>query len=102
MDIIKLKQSLKGYIVLSEYTEQVYNDLLNKKIPKSWQEISYQCLKPLGGWIIDFSERIEFIKIWILRSQLNNLLFPAFFNPHVIIFLNKKNNSNYQFYRLSF
>jgi len=41
MDIIKLKQSLKGYIVLSEYTEQLYNDLLNKKIPKSWQEISY-------------------------------------------------------------
>ncbi len=40
-DIIQLKQSLKGQIVLSEYSERIYNDLLSSRIPISWQELSY-------------------------------------------------------------
>ena len=41
--------------------EQMYTDFLNNKVPGLWEKVAYPVPEPLGGWIVDYHRRIDFM-----------------------------------------
>ena len=61
----QLIDALKGDIVMSNELESMMESITQKRIPKVWLEVSYPSLKPLGSYIDDLAQRIEFFNNWI-------------------------------------
>lgn len=43
--------------------EDIYEAILTSKIPLVWKQNSYPSLKPLGGYISDFLQRLTFLQV---------------------------------------
>ncbi|CAH2255707.1 dynein heavy chain 14, axonemal [Pelobates cultripes] len=59
-----LKQAIRGEIILSKALEDVYNSLMNLKVPPLWQQCSYESCKLLGSWVDDLVQRLDFFSTW--------------------------------------
>merc|ERR1711964_689705 len=59
--------------------EECGTALLANKVPKSWMEVSYPCLKPLQSYFQDFLDRLEFMQRWINEGAPNVFWFSCFF-----------------------
>lgn len=40
--------------------ERMYYAFLNGKVPDVWQKVAYLSLKPLGSWVNNFFDRLNF------------------------------------------
>ena len=76
-----VSKAMKGELAMSYNLEQMYKSLLNNKVPEVWIEASYPSLRPLGAWVKDCFERIEFIRYWLMRGQMKGFWLPCFFFP---------------------
>jgi dynein heavy chain, axonemal len=65
-DLIK---AIKGMIPMSAAIELTLRMLFDGKVPKAWQDVSYPSLKPLGSYIGDLKQRLEFFKQWFLNGS---------------------------------
>ena len=61
--ISNVKKAVNGQIVMSNMLEEVYNTMIAGKLPDLWASKSYPSLKPLGSYITDLCERINFFKV---------------------------------------
>ena len=50
---------------MSAELEEIFNNIFDNLVDKSWAKVAYPSLKPLGNWISDMIKRIEFIRKWI-------------------------------------
>jgi len=48
---------------MSNELEDLCQSIIIGKLPKTWSKNSYPSLKPLGSYIKDFIQRIEFFKV---------------------------------------
>ncbi|XP_059839458.1 dynein axonemal heavy chain 6-like [Hypanus sabinus] len=62
-----LCQGVKGKIILTPTLEEMYNCFLSLKMPKLWQLHSYDSCKPLGSWIDDLVDRVNFFRTWSVQ-----------------------------------
>lgn len=58
-----LLRSLRGEVVMSADLEQVFEALLEGKVPLSWQS-AYPSLKPLASWTRDLVARVDQLDTW--------------------------------------
>lgn len=63
VSLIDLQKGVRGKIVLSEVLEEVVRSVLIGKIPQLWKGKSYPSLKPLGSYILDFVQRLQYLKV---------------------------------------
>ncbi|KAH3860157.1 hypothetical protein DPMN_023048 [Dreissena polymorpha] len=76
-----LQKAIKGYVVMSEQLDAVYNSFLNSQVPIMWADAAYPSLKPLGSWVQDLVYRCAFIDSWIQHGQPKSFWMSGFFFP---------------------
>lgn len=80
-----LEKAIKGFVVMSEGLEAVFEAFLNNRVPQIWsQKGGFLSTKTLANWIKDFAMRIEFTESWINRglprsSWISGMFFPQSF-----------------------
>ena len=77
----ELQRAIKGEVVMSGELELMYNCFVFQKVPKTWEDAGYPCLKPLPAWIEDFLARIEFMGSWLSDGPRNTYWLSGFFFP---------------------
>lgn len=65
LSLSDMKKAIKGEVLLSAELEGALFQILDGKVPAMWLKKSYPSLKPLGGFIKDLKERLEFFQTWI-------------------------------------
>jgi dynein heavy chain len=60
----KLQRAVDGQELMSTTFENMMISMLNNEVPKNWKEVAYPSLKPLGSWIEDLGQRLNFIRTW--------------------------------------
>lgn len=65
----ELRRVIRGEVLMTEFLETVYANLVFGKVPKAWVDSSYPTLKPLGSWVSDLKRRIEFVTQWLERGH---------------------------------
>jgi len=46
---------------MSSDLEEVFNKMYDNLVPETWAKVAYPSLKPLGSWINDLVERLNFM-----------------------------------------
>jgi len=64
-----LIKAIKGLVVMNQELESLANSLLIGKVPEMWAKHSYPSLKPLGGYIADLIERLNFLQKWFDKNK---------------------------------
>jgi len=59
--MIDLGKAIDGLLVMSSELEEVNIGVFDNRVPDIWHKVSYPSLKPLGSWILDFVERLNFM-----------------------------------------
>ena len=57
-------QAIQGLIVMSPQLEGVYQAAYDGKLPDLWRAKSYPSRKPIGAYIADLLERLQFLQKW--------------------------------------
>jgi len=60
-DLVLVRKGLKGEVVMSEDLDALATSLFNNQVPLAFANAGYLSLKPLGSWIQDTNDRVDFI-----------------------------------------
>merc|ERR1719421_1678602 len=74
-----LRLAVDGLVVFSAELEEVGNALVESKVPAVWKKVSFASLKPLGGYVSDFSRRLRMMDEWIERGPAIAFWISGFF-----------------------
>jgi dynein heavy chain len=76
-----LKKAIKGFAVMGDDMDRMYKSMMNNKVPELWAFHAYPSLKPLSSWIENLKQRIEFLRMWLMKGKPAAYWLPAFFFP---------------------
>ncbi|KRX11121.1 P-loop containing nucleoside triphosphate hydrolase [Pseudocohnilembus persalinus] len=71
--------SLAGKILMSPELEQATKSMLDGKVPQLWMNKSYPSLKPLGGYVKNLKQRIQFFQDWLDNGIPQNFWISGFY-----------------------
>lgn len=63
-----LKRAIAGEILLSSELETAMHSLFDGKVPDLWLKNSFPSLKPLGGYVFDTKQRLEYFAQWVAHG----------------------------------
>ncbi|KAG9490480.1 hypothetical protein GDO78_006034 [Eleutherodactylus coqui] len=79
MSLQDLNKAISGLSVMSNELDDLFNSMIVGKVPSMWSARSYPSLKPLGSYITDLLQRLNFFKEWIERGTPNVFWISGFF-----------------------
>ena len=74
-----VQRAIKGLVVMSGDLEEMGNDMVLSKVPGLWGKVSYPSLKPLGSWVNDLLQRLEFLGSWNRNGKAPSLYWVSGF-----------------------
>lgn len=77
----KLLRVVHGSEALSQEIEDLYASLDYNKVPKLWADAAYPSSKPLGSWLSDLRDRIEFLSLWLSKGKPSSYSLSSFYFP---------------------
>jgi dynein heavy chain len=83
--LVEIQKALKGQVVMSGELEDMGNSLYNQWVPVMWEAKAYPSLKPLGAWVLEFVERVNFIGNWIDKGIPPCFWISGFFFPQAFM-----------------
>jgi len=86
-----LKKAIKGEVLLSADLETALGSLENGQVPAMWLKKSFPSLKPLGSYIKDLMERLNWFQHWLETGLPTVLWITRFFFTHGFLTANKQN-----------
>jgi len=86
-----LKKAIKGEVLLSSDLETALGSLENGQVPAMWLKKSFPSLKPLGSYIKDLMERLNWFQHWLETGLPSILFITRFFFTHGFLTANKQN-----------
>ncbi|VDN99016.1 unnamed protein product [Rodentolepis nana] len=81
ISLTQLQKAVKGFLVMSEKLEKIYNSFLLNLVPEAWENAAYPSLKPLGSWMKDLALRVQFITLWLKNGAPTSFWISGFFFP---------------------
>merc|ERR1740115_236922 len=63
--LLDLQKAVQGLLLMSDDLEKVFQSIFNGKTPGLWLAASYPSLKPMGGYVNDLVERLQFFQKWV-------------------------------------
>ena len=81
----QLHNAVLGISLSSTTLDAMHTSLLNNQVPGNWKEVAYPSLKPLGSWMADLIQRIDFMREWTQRGHPPCYWLAGFFFPHGFI-----------------
>ena len=82
--LIAIEKALKGQVVMSAELESMGNSMVKGKVPLMWVAVAYPSLKPLGSWITDLLQRLDFLGAWCAAGKAPSVYWiSGFFFPQV-------------------
>uniref|UniRef100_A0A182SHB8 Dynein heavy chain n=1 Tax=Anopheles maculatus TaxID=74869 RepID=A0A182SHB8_9DIPT len=76
---VNLKKGIAGLIALTPQLEAVFMAIQHRRIPASWMKKSYPSLKPVGAYVVDFRERLNFLDRWYNEGKPNVFWLSGFY-----------------------
>lgn len=77
-----MKRAIVGEILMSQDLEDAMISMTDGQIPAMWLSKSFPSLKPLGSYIKDLKERLEFFNEWVAGGVPDCLWINKFFFTH--------------------
>ena len=78
----ELKKAIKGEALLSSDLEETLKLLTINAIPQQWLKHSFVSMKPLGSYVKDVINRLEFFQNWLDNSIPDYFWINKFFFVH--------------------
>jgi len=88
-DLHLIINALKGNITLNKDIESKINMIYDDRVPLNWL-VMYLSLKPLGSFISDLRDRIEFFSKWLEQGAVLSYTLGYFTNPNGFITIIKQ------------
>jgi len=79
--LVELRKAIKGETLMSDELDKTFTAIQNNLVPESWANCAYPSLKPLGSWFEDLSERVKFLRKWLVEGKPQAYWISAFFFP---------------------
>lgn len=67
--LIDVSRAINGQIAMIPSLETVYRAMSVGQLPALWASKSYPSLKPLGGYVSDLLQRLQFMQDWIDHGE---------------------------------
>lgn len=74
-----LLKALDGMVLMSSSLDKLGSDMFYGIVPSVWLQRSYPSLKPLGSYIADLVERLNFFNQWIIHGVPKLFWLSGFF-----------------------
>ncbi len=71
--------AIKGLSVMSGELEAMGNAMVQGRVPDMWKAVAYPSTKPLGAWVNDLVDRLNFLQDWIDHKKPNVYWISGFF-----------------------